>query len=118
VAVGVAGVLVAGVGAVGVLVAVARPVGVRVTVFKAPVVRTSLGAFEPASRLPKAVAVLLAEVTARLTSPSPLTSDVTSTLTHTPDAIAPDVRRTLPIAGMLVYVIWVSLQVVLVTGRT
>ncbi len=87
---------------VGVKVREGWPVTVLVGVFTVPpVVTTSLGAVDPDSRLPNAVAVLLAEVIAKLINPSPLTNPVTSTLTHAPLVILPEVLYTLPIAGIL-----------------
>jgi hypothetical protein len=70
------------------------------------------------SRLPRLIAVALLSVTARLTSPLPVTSEVTFTLTVAPAATGPEATDAVPIAGAFEALVFVSLQVVLETAWT
>jgi len=81
---------------------------------------TSCGAIDvPASRLLSDIPFPLVEVSATLRRPLLLTSDVTSTLTHCPDAKAPEEPAIVePGAGAFAYVIVVSPQLLSATGRT
>jgi hypothetical protein len=105
--------------AVGVDVAVGLAVGwaegVPVGVGNEPKMITSMGEFAD-SLLPKLTAVPLLPVTARLTRPWPVMSDVTFTLTVAPAATGPEVTEAAPKAGAFVAVVFVSLQVLTATA--
>jgi hypothetical protein len=62
---------------------------------------TSCGAVAPVSRLAYSAAVLSSVVSARLTTPSPRTSAVTSTLVQLSRATGPEAATTGPGAGAL-----------------
>ena len=106
------GVLVAGVVAVGVGVSVnvavgtgvfvaTWDVGVNVADATPPKVSTSCGALAPDSRLATLIAVELRLVTPRLKVPSPFMNALTSRLTQTPVAKAPEEPNWLPRTGAL-----------------
>jgi hypothetical protein len=73
---------------------------------------------DAAWRLSSVMAVALAVVRARLTGPSPLTREVTSTSLNWPAVRGPEESTTAPTGGALSKVIVVSPQVVLATART
>src|SRR5512141_287839 len=101
--------------AVGVGVAAEPAVGVEVAEVDPPKVSTSRGALPPDSRDARLMAVEPAVDTPKLYTPSALTNEVTSRLTHAPVATAPEVARVPPEAGMLLYVMPVSLQLLSAT---
>jgi hypothetical protein len=67
------------------------------------------------SRLEKRVAVVSAEVIAKLYCPPPVTHAVTSTLVQVPPLIAPELAMTAPNAGAFAKVLVDSLQPLFVT---
>jgi hypothetical protein len=107
---------------VGVALAIAESVAVGVAVEVAvgavllAGVTISWGAFAPDSLLAKLVAVALVLVMAKLNSPSPVISVVTSTCTQVPLATGPDEPAVAPKAGALEYVMVLSPQVLSATG--
>ena len=79
---------------------VVAALGVVVVVAAEPVTTTSWGAVDPVSRAARLVCVALVEVSATLSSPPAVTTEVTSALTQVPVCGAFVTAETLPTAGL------------------